>query len=115
MRQYPRIRRLAKWFGLVTCALISAGWALSYLRPGCLWESLWAHGSWIWLRPGAASFNTCTTFSIYPPMHGIDLLGFSVMYGSHTGWIDASTMWRARVPFWLALMVAAIPTALLWW
>ncbi len=115
MTKHPRIRRIAKWAGLVLCVLIVVAWVVS-LR----WEFWYEGGSWLmWCGHGGllVSINR---------IHLDDPSGWNVLDVNWIHWEyylprfkrDLSGTLKAttcNIPLWLPLVVVAIPTAILFY
>jgi hypothetical protein len=125
MRRPSRIRRIAKWTGLVLCVVVVVAWGVSTWR-GVFWERsdgrfLCTYG----LRGGVAGWTRVP--ASYPSFmqqigripeplglrwfHGVDRFGLCLPY-----W-RGDRPWRTYVwiPLWIPFVLLAVPTTLLWY
>jgi hypothetical protein len=96
MRPRSRTRRILKWAGVVACAAVGVTWlskfSVNLFRVG---------ETWVWLERGfhlpcRGEFHSILSYDN----------GYSIQDGPSYSYIG--------IPFWVPLVVAAIPTAILW-
>ena len=108
-----RTRRIAKWTGLVVCALLSAMWAASTVCA-VAWFS--PHGQYGWFS-GLVRVNWDERLAYHgmdPPVWIVERTEFGDALALPSVQSLARDYVSFIVPFWLLLTLAAIPTALLW-
>lgn len=107
-----RLRRFAKWSGLVVCLLIGGLWAISTVL--CIFKIV-MHADGIGLAPGVFRFVWFDGISLDMP------------WGVWWHAFDAGSLWPAfdyeprfdnfvsvSVPLWMLLTFVAIPTFMVW-
>ncbi len=118
-----RIRRTAKWAGLVLCVLIASIWAASYglcikridMRPGLRVDSLMLVSGVVSVRrihvyPAGPSWVS-PEWSLGPVISSERYFSLRLYY-----WADTRLRWfMLIVPLWIPLAICAAPTAWLWW
>lgn len=124
-----RIRRAAKWAGLVVCVVIAGVWAINYwwgfgyvrvARNGRVWVAScecgilgfapqteevaivpWGTANYIEGWKGSAGWYRCRNAHGYPVWR--------------PRWIDGPWGTSCWLPLWMPLLTVASPTAWLWW
>jgi len=118
MRRPSRIRRWFKWLGLTVCVLLLMMWVFS----------IW--GNIRWLGSGSKA-DLCIGFRrqhIFVLWNGPGLLSGLNKTGWKVGWRNAFDaiplmphlmhsykLWFFVLPFWIPLLLVAIPTTFLFW
>ena len=108
----PRIRRIAKWSGVVLCVMNGAAWGIS---------TTWG----VWFFGSTMNF-TAASGIIDLDFYGRELSQASVaalQYGRTTGGLGLTwprlILFRGsfvlKLPFWIPFMLVALPTAYLFW
>ncbi len=133
MRRRFRIRRIAKWTGLVLCVLVLVAWGVStvkwvvWSRTGGTWtyESSLLYGSFHLERyPASWSPKRLQGFSIWPyfkvpPVEAtaIHRLGLTLPKSHQHFSVISTPPWTGTVeiPLWIPFVLLAVPAALLWW
>ncbi len=117
MNQQPRIRRIAKWAGLVVCVLIALAWLVSL--PWALFYE--GDGWWFGWGGGNLSTGPCSAFCgdgwesrVRAESLGDVYWGFNWPRHDSMYWGEI-TYSGLRFPLWLLLIVVAIPTAILFY
>lgn len=123
-----RARRVAKWVGLVACAVLAGSWAASLRWTGG-WrgERVVESSAYQFTFAGIAEGSFFIAhdegfFERYPPMllgwHSYRLLRYpdeplAVFGRCHFVLGDSST--RLSVPLWMLLALMVVPTSILWY
>ena len=113
-RDRPRLRRIAKWVGLVfsvaiVALAVASGWFYIY----------WASSPPDERQVVSVVFQGVVGFAYLDP--GRLAEGWSLIHGRFWGWkwwieLDWGNSTRVVViPLWMLLLVVAAPTAWLWW
>jgi hypothetical protein len=116
MRRRSRTRRVLKWAGLVACVVIVAAWAVSLTQHvGVGWTdwrvSLSDGQVWLWrLHNVRMRFDGWHVYYDLPRPRS----SFGMTWVPRFGLADGGTA-ILQLPLWFIVLVAAIPTALLWY
>ena len=106
-----RIRRIAKWSGVLVCAGLSAVWIvsmhwLSFFYPVTFGVS---QNVWVGMVPGYLSFDVSERVTT-SGWHTFSVSDFSTAPWSPTDYVG-----DLSIPIWIPLLAVALPTAYLFW
>ena len=111
-----RSRRIAKWTGLVACALILAAWAVS-TRYSVYFDlsDCWVIG----MSGGLAELKMYPVSFGFIRLDGQPATPWMMFETEFTTGLELPSFHLGiakviRLPFWIILLAAAIPTAVLW-
>ncbi len=114
------MRRIAKWAGLVTVITFGAVWALS-LRFNATWNcgrgylgvtTGGIHAKW----PAEAAIIRWQPSGVIVDAR-VDAMWWPSIVKSRVSIRRrlVTVLWTAKLPIWMLFVVAAVPTAFLWW
>jgi hypothetical protein len=123
MKPRPRLRKTAKWAGVVTAGVFALVWALSGLYH-VQYASKSAAGRWcVWVEPGSARWVVVTTAAPLVTSHPIPGLGWERRLSGlgleeEWQWLP-SLVWNAwgssgALPFWIPTLSALVIASLCW-
>lgn len=111
MRRPSRLRRIAKWIGVGICTVIaivwvmSGWWHLSYAKPGHYWGM--EYGGLFYVSFSKGAFEPQSGSNVWRQSPGWTWLPYIYEL------VGSSRM--SLVPFWIPLLLVALPTAVLYW
>lgn len=118
MKRRGRIQRVAKWAGVVVCAVIGGAWVISALGWGATAIYDYPKGRNIQVRLYAGSWGVLVGESAIAPDLVVAWYGYQLHRARWLPSLDTdrdSLVMRLWVPLWMPFVAVAAPTAWFFW